>query len=163
MRIASTRFGPLEVAPEDLLEFPRGLVGFPHWRRFVWLPALLKPPFQLLQSADDPDLALVAIDPRAVEPSYVARVALQELAVIGITTPQQAEQAWVLALVTLGSDPARATANLRAPLIINPPQRLGAQVILEGCEYAIRHPLVPAAQLPQHPAGRRAVVLSAGR
>lgn len=171
MRIVSSRFGPVEVDGNTLLRFPRGLVGFPQWRRFVLMPEVLKPPFQVLQSADEPDLALVVIDPRAVEPGYVAAVRAEALAGLGIRTQRQAEQARVLGLVTLGRDPAAATVNLRAPLVINPHLRLGAQVILEDDRYSIRHPLLPprlspapaAGQEASGPAAAVAVVPAAGR
>lgn len=144
MQIRSTRFGVVEVDAERILTFPRGLVGFSRFTRFALLPHGDGSPFWILHSADDPDLAFVVMDPREVDPGYVARVAAAELADIGVQTAEDAEAAVVLAIVTIPADPRRATANLRAPLIINPASRRGVQVILEGSPYAIRHPLFPA-------------------
>ena len=157
--ILQTRwFGPIEVDAGAILHFPRGLIGFPHWNRFVLLPHDPGSPFGFMQSADDPDLALTVIDPREVEPSYVARVRASELSEIGLNTPQQAEQAVVLAVVTIPRDVRRATANLLAPLIINPASRQGVQVVLEGSPYSVRCPLFPHGDRPPRPGSRLALV-----
>ncbi|MEQ1665545.1 MAG: flagellar assembly protein FliW, partial [Bdellovibrionales bacterium] len=37
MKIQTTRFGEVNVTPEDTLEFAEGLLGFGHLRRFVLL------------------------------------------------------------------------------------------------------------------------------
>lgn len=162
MVIRTRRFGSIEVDPGAVIHFPRGLVGFPRWNRFVLLPHGPDSPFGFLQSVDEPDLALTVIDPREVEPGYVARVRASELAEIGLDSPQQAEQAVVLAVVTIPRDVRRATANLLAPLIINPANRQGVQVVLEGSPYSVRCPLFPHAEQPPRPGSRVALVGSGG-
>lgn len=143
MKIATTRFGDIAIDPDRIVTFPRGFVGFPAWRRFVLLPHRDASPFWILQSVDEPDLAFVVIDPRDALPDYVARVPAAHLADVGIESDEDVERAVVLALVTLRGDPPTATANLKAPLVINPSRRLGVQVILDGSAYAIRHPILP--------------------
>lgn len=141
MEIETARFGVIDIDPGRIITFPRGFVGFPQWQRFVLLPHRADSPFWILQSVDDPALAFVVMDPREAVPDYVARVPAAQLADVGIETDDEAERAVVLALVTLRGDPAGATANLKAPLVINPARRLGIQVILDGSPYAIRHPI----------------------
>ena len=163
MLIQTSRFGPIEVEPGVILQFPRGLIGFPHWNRFVLLPHGPESPFGFLQSVDDPDLALTVIDPRQVEPGYLARVRAAEVAEIGLNTPEQADQAVVLAVVTIPRDVRRATVNLLAPLIINPANRQGVQVVLEGSSYSVRYPLFPHSEQPPRPGSRLALVGSPGQ
>ncbi|MBE3598858.1 MAG: flagellar assembly protein FliW [Limnochordaceae bacterium] len=145
MELNTTRFGVIEVDPARIITFPRGFIGFPSWRRFVLLPHGTggDSPFWVLQSAEDPDLAFVVVDPRHVYPGYVARVPASHLAEIGIDGLNDVDRAVVLALVTLRPGTREATANLKAPLVINPSTRQGLQVILDGAEYAIRHPIFP--------------------
>ncbi len=165
MRIQTTRFGPVEVDGSRVLHFSRGLVGFSRHRRYVLLPHADRSPFWILQSVDDPDLAFVVMDPRDIEPSYVAAVPADELTGIGISTPEEAQGAVVLVIIRIPRDPREATANLRAPLVINPANGMGVQVILEKSPYGIRHPIFPAARAaPEHneaaPAGRLTVTRS---
>ncbi|HEY8486699.1 MAG TPA: flagellar assembly protein FliW [Limnochordales bacterium] len=142
MLVRSSRFGTLEVDGQQAIHFPRGFVGFPEWRSFVVLPHAPDSPFAILQSLDDPDLALTVVDPRVVQPDYVARVPASELACIGLREPQQLQQAVVLAVVTIPKgDVRQATVNLLAPLVINPVTRQALQVVLEGHGYSVRHPL----------------------
>jgi len=144
VEIETARFGVIDIDPDRIITFPKGFIGFPDWRRFVLLPHRHDSPFWILQSVDDPALAFVVMDPREVVPDYVARVPAAQLADVGIADHQDVERAVVLALVTLRADPPGTTANLKAPLIINPSRRLGIQVILDGSPYAIRHPIASA-------------------
>ena len=143
VEIETTRFGVIDVDPARIITFPRGFIGFPDWKRFVLLPHREDSPFWFLQSVDEPALALVVMDPREIVPDYVARVPAGQLTDVAIESEEDVERAVVLALVTLRGGPSGATANLKAPLIVNPIRRLGIQVILEGSPYAIRHPIVP--------------------
>lgn len=150
MQLQTSRFGTLEVGPDHIITFPKGFVGFPDWRHFALLP---HGDVWVLQSADDPDLAFIAVDPRRVMPEYVARVPAPFLADLDIKSSQEAAEATVLALVTVRRGNAEATVNLRAPLVIHATRRLGAQVILDDAAYSIRHPLGRAPS-PLEPAGR---------
>mgnify|MGYP001591454758 CR=1 FL=1 len=54
MEILTTRFGPIQVEPRNRVEFPKGLVGVPHLKRFVLLNDPLTPRLTWLQSTRDP-------------------------------------------------------------------------------------------------------------
>src|SRR5579875_2313286 len=65
----STRFGRLEIAPEQLLHFPLGLIGIPGTAYALVLPregAL----FSWLQSLHDPGFALPVVDPLLPYPDF---------------------------------------------------------------------------------------------
>ncbi len=61
--IESTRFGPLQVEPENVLEFPHGLIGL-GGRHYTLLDRNPGSGFLWLHSLDDPALALPVVDPR---------------------------------------------------------------------------------------------------
>jgi flagellar assembly factor FliW len=47
-------------------------------------------------------------------------------------------------ILVVPEDPSRITANLRAPLVIHTVTRTGVQLVLEGDQYPVRAPLLPA-------------------
>ncbi len=133
MQVDTKFWGALELPETSLITFTREILGFPRHRRFVLLPAGGTHPFLYLQSADDPHLAFVTIDPKLVMPSY--RVPEDEAAEYG-----QPDEWAVLALCTIPPERQDATVNLRSPLVINRATRQGGQVVL-SLPYSFRHPL----------------------
>ena len=122
MEITTTRFGNLEVDPSDIITFERGILGFEHLRDYILLNFDGKSPFSYLQSAEDPDLAFVVLDPTAVWPDYRVKLAQEEVADLGIESDAEAA---VLAIVTVPSEVRLMTANLQGPLVINPQDQEG--------------------------------------
>ena len=145
MKLSSNRFGDLEVAEEALLTFPSGLVGFPSHRRYVVVEVGDSSEYQWLQSADEPSLAFVLLDLQALDTDYQVEIPddnLQELDV------QSTDTLSLLAVVTIPNDaPERASANLRAPIVVNQRTRKGKQLILHE-SIPIRFPLIPE-QIPE--------------
>ncbi len=128
MTIQTGRFGELEISEDTLLTFPSGLVGFPMIQQFVVLDVAEDCHYQWLQAIKEPNLALVIIDVHLIDPEFHAQVSDEGLAELGIT---QTDPVLILAVVTIPSGkPEEATANLRAPLVVNLRTRKGKQVIL---------------------------------
>lgn len=150
MRLDTTRFGVLEVKEDDLIEFPAGIPGFPDMRKYVLIENSEGRIFHIMQSVDDPALAFVLIDPALFVADYKAEVATDEVAELQIGPD---DEAVVLAIVTVPRDnPAAMTANLQAPIVLNPRTRLGRQVVLADSPYGIRHPLLAEAAEGEAPA-----------
>lgn len=145
MASIDTRFGPLALDPDRLIDMRDGLLGFSDRRRFalVDLPDA-NVPFKLLQSVDDLDLAflVVPIDPDdgAIDSVDLRQAATTlgfdwaALAMLGIVTVRQDDQG------------VHFTVNLRAPLLIDTVRREGVQHVLAKDAYSIRHPLPLSAQ-----------------
>ncbi len=124
-------WGTVEVPDDRVVTLTEPLLGFPEQRRFVLLPAGPTSPFIYLQSADDPTLAFVAIDPLVLVPDY--EVPPAEAAAYG--SPDE----WaVLVLCTITA--SERSANLRSPLVINRRTREGGQVVL-SLPYPFQHAL----------------------
>lgn len=140
MKLYSNRFGNLDVAEEALLTFPSGLVGFPSHRRFVVLEVGDSSEYQWLQCADEPSLAFILVHLHALDIDCQVEIPddhLQELEV------QSTDSLSLLAVVTIPTDaPDRASANLRAPIVVNHRTRKGKQLILHE-SIPIRFPLIP--------------------
>jgi len=52
--------------------------------------------------------------------------------------------ALVLLVVTLGGSMADCTANLMAPIVLNPHKRIAAQIVLDNPDFSVRVPLSAA-------------------
>jgi len=93
-----------------------------------------------LRSLDDPELRFVVVPPGLFFPDYAPE--------INDTTARQlraetADDLVALVVVTLGEGLSDATANLLAPVLVNPDKRLAAQVVLDDASLPLRTPLVP--------------------
>ena len=143
MRIYTSRFGEIEVADDTLLAFPSGLVGFPAVQQFVVLDVADDCQYQWLQSINEPDLALVIVDVHFLDSEFKAEISDEGLAELNIT---QTDPVLMMAVVTIPSgQPEQATANLRAPLVVNLRTRKGKQLILHE-SIPLRFPLLPEAE-----------------
>lgn len=85
-------------------------------------------------------MAFVLMDPLLLIPDYVLNIPPEDRALLAIEASGNGVQAW--AVVTIGrQEPPEITANLLAPLVVNPGARLGKQIVLLDSPYAIRHPV----------------------
>ncbi|MEJ5377188.1 MAG: flagellar assembly protein FliW [bacterium] len=143
MIFETTRFGTIEVDEAKAVCFQEGLPGFPEARRFVLLQHSPESPFHWLQSMDDPALAFVVMDPLLLDENYLNAIPKESLAELNL---EEAQGAAVLVIVNIQRANQSITANLMAPLVINPENRMGKQVILLGSGYEIRHTIMPEPQ-----------------
>ena len=135
--IESTRFGTLEIAPEDVIEFPNGLIGL-GGTQFTIVEAGSGGAFSWLHSIDDPSLALPIANPWHFFGEYAVDLSDEDSAPI---TADPADVAvWVT--VRAGAELADFHANLRAPILVADGQ--GHQVINESGDAPVRAQLFPA-------------------
>ena len=135
--IESTRFGTLEIASEDVIEFPNGLIGL-GGNQFTIVEAGNGGAFSWLHSIDDPSLALPIANPWHFFADYVVDLSDADSARI---TEDPANVA-VYVTVRAGAELADFFANLRAPILVADGQ--GHQVINESGDAPVRAQLFPA-------------------
>lgn len=128
-------------ADTDLVSFPYGLPGFETCRAFAVFAAEAAP-FQWLTAVDGPEASFLTVDPRRVLPDYRYALTPHDLDRLGARA--DSPLLW-LAIVCLEADGA-VSANLRAPIVINPETMKGLQVMPQDCLYPLRHVIVPAAE-----------------
>lgn len=131
-----------EVAPElarDVVRFPNGLPGFEACRGFVLMASDSLGPLQCLKAVEGPAASFLVIDPRRVLPEYRCELSAADMHRLGVNGADDT-LLW-LVLVTIELD-GTITANLRAPVVINPARMLGQQVVPYQCVYPIRHVIV---------------------
>jgi len=140
VQIETSRFGTLTVDEQEVLSLPEGMIGFPGLTRFILFRHKEGAPFLWLQSLEAGDLAFVLMDPLLLAPEYELNINPEDTVSLGIETPNCDIQAW--AVVNIGRQEAlEITANLLAPLVVNPRTKLAKQIVLLGSPYAIRHPV----------------------
>jgi flagellar assembly factor FliW len=135
--IESTRFGTLEIASEDVIEFPNGLIGL-GGNQFTIVEAGNGGAFSWLHSIDDPSLALPIANPWHFFAEYL--VDLSDADSAPITAEPGDVAVWVT--VRAGAELADFHANLRAPILIADGK--GHQVINESADAPVRAALFPS-------------------
>ena len=147
MQIETTRFGALDVEEWKVITFPDGLPGFEGHRLFTVVPhhtvdGAKGSPFVWLQSLEDGELAFLAMEPHQTFPDYAPRVPRAEMEALALTEEGARPHLYALLTVPPG-DPSSITANLMAPVVVNPRARLAKQVVLNTDHYGLRHRLLP--------------------
>ncbi|MEM7623295.1 MAG: flagellar assembly protein FliW [Planctomycetota bacterium] len=137
MEVRTTRFGVVEIAEDRVIEFPKGVLGFPEHRRYCLLQPGDDACFFWLQSLDDPDLAFVVTDPTLFVKEYSVPLREEQLAELGLSGLDGAQ---VFVIVNKIED--RLTGNLQGPLVVNTAGRVGEQVVLAEKRWTTRETLM---------------------
>jgi len=127
MELHTTRFGSVDIEPDDILHFPGGMLGLEGCRHWVLLADAQNDALGWLQCASRADVALAVVSPRRFVAGYQARVARCEIAPLGLEETKDAR-----VLVIVSKNDHAITLNLKAPLVINLSERLGCQVVTSG-------------------------------
>jgi flagellar assembly factor FliW len=97
-------------------------------------------PFFWLQSADDPELAFIVMNPQLVMPDYAVHLAKEDRQALQV---KGEDPLVIYGLVTIPrGNPADMTINLLGPLVINSAAGVGRQVVMSGSDYSHRHPVL---------------------
>jgi len=131
MQVNTHLFGNLEVAPDKVITFPAGLVGFEAARRFTLVHESDsgEQASYTLQSLDQSTLAFQIIDATAVGINY--EIALSDAESAALQSPAPEDVAVMLLLFKQQPGTQGIGANVRAPLLINTRTRVGLQKIIE--------------------------------
>ena len=142
MLVQSTRFGELEVAEEQIMDFPEGLLGFPDEKKFALMEYKPESPFYILQSMADPDLTFLMINPFAFFNDYDFHMDDALMAEIGVTADNPPT---VFNIATVRDKIQNMTVNLAGPVLVNIRDRKAAQWVIEKTQFPTRYPLFPVA------------------
>jgi flagellar assembly factor FliW len=136
--IKTANFGELHVPEDKVIRFQEGIPGFPAVREFALLEFDEVKPFQYLQSLGDPPVALLIVNPFLFASEYRFDLSARDMEDLQAASPNEVS---VFAVATIPSNPAEATINLMAPVLINAKAKCGKQVILIDADHSVRHPL----------------------
>ena len=137
MKINSSRFGEIEVDDQRVMTFPKGLLGFPDYQRFVLIEAGQDSYFWWLQSVDKADLAFIVTDPTLFIPTYKVPVKAEQISGLELSSVDDAQ-----VLVIVNKRGETLTGNLQGPLVVNVKNCVGEQLVLSDRRFTTRVPLV---------------------
>ena len=132
MKWHNMQFGEFEYAPEHILAFPDGLIGFEQFKKYILINDEDSQPFLWLVSLEDPGVSFPLIDPMSVLSDYA--------------TSQPDQDSTVLVVASLREKIEQSTVNLRSPIVIKNATQVGHQIVLENNAYPFQQPLFVSAQ-----------------
>lgn len=138
MTIQTTRFGQVEITQDDLIEFREGVLGFAGLHKFVLLDDPTDEVFAWLQSCERPEIAFPILEPEFFSNNYKFNLTKSDMEALQIKSLDRVK---VFCIVTIPEDPTQMTANLKAPILINIPERIARQCVLQDNNLAIREPI----------------------
>jgi flagellar assembly factor FliW len=144
----SVRFGAVEISPEDVIEFPLGLIGL-GGSLYTLLDRNPGSGFLWLHSLDNPALALPVVKPHRFFSSFSLELAAEDRERTGIEDFSGGE---LYVTVRAAPNPLDITANLRAPLVVIDGR--GYQVFNAAPDSPLQAPLfvLPAEESSAQPA-----------
>jgi flagellar assembly factor FliW len=144
VKVATKAYGLIDVDERQKIIFPQGLFGFETLKDYLLLDAE-RQPFYWLQSTDVAQVAFVLVNPFLFRPDYEVNISNEELAEIGIYSP---EKALIFSIVTIPPDGSAMTANLQGPLVISRDTRTGKQAVLSDSRWKTKHDIMAELSSP---------------
>lgn len=139
MEVQTRQFGTIEVNESDILQIPKGLLGFEGMENFVLIETPDCLPFRWLQCIDAPELAFVVVSPVVFFPDYRVAVHAKEVADIEVSHPSDVE---IFVIVTIPERLEDMTANLQGPILVNKRNNRVKQLVLTDSAYSVAHSIV---------------------
>ncbi|AIQ55155.1 flagellar assembly protein FliW [Paenibacillus sp. FSL R7-0331] len=136
MIIETLSMGRLEVNEEQLYHFPKGIPGFEEETDFA-LIGLEETPFWVLQSLKEQELSFLLADPFNFYPGYEFELPDEEAEELQIQS-----EVIIRSMITLKGEIEQSTINLLAPLVFNPNERTGKQIVIHSGPYHTKHILL---------------------
>ncbi|WP_027400149.1 flagellar assembly protein FliW [Anaerovorax odorimutans] len=140
MNIDTKYFGNIEIDEDEKLIFPNGLFGFENNKSFFILAFDDSDKDILcLQSADEPYLAFVIINPYSIVSTYEPVLSKYDLK--DLKADNNISLIYY-SLAVVHDEFKNTTINLKCPIVLNVEKKLAKQVILEDSTYSLRHPIM---------------------
>lgn len=138
-RIDTIHFGGIDFSEQEIIHFPKGIPGFEELTRFLLIQGEDYQPFKFLQSVEDPAISFPLLSPRMIRSDYHFALSDQQRSDLEL---EQSKEALIYCIVTVAEDPARTTANLFSPVVINSEKRKAAQLMLLESNYPVDEPVL---------------------
>ena len=141
-KIATTRFGEIDIGENETIHMPHGMLGFTETRKFVILHHKQDSPFCWFQSIEDPSLAFVITNPTLFEPDYDIEVGhiLKDMS-WDEDLAENDLKLYVVVTIPEGT-PEKMSANLIGPVLINTKAQQAVQMVISNSPYSHKHPLM---------------------
>lgn len=136
MHIKTKFFGEIEISSEQLWHFPKGIPGFEAERKFALLPIEGNSMFQVLQSVNDIDIALIVANPYTIVEDYSFDIDDPTIELLDI---KQENDIFILGVLSLKDPLETSTINLQAPIVFHTTKKTAKQMIINDNKFVVRH------------------------
>lgn len=136
VKIKTTRFGELEVNPNDIITFSDGLLGFENLKKYFVVDPGDSTLILWLQSTEDEKIAFPIIEPKIFKPDYIAKLLPADLNGLELETLNTAK---LYAILTIPANVTEMSANLKAPVVVNSQKRVAKQIVLQDSKLSVKH------------------------
>lgn len=136
VKIKTTRFGELEVNPNDIITFSEGLLGFENLKKYFVVDPGDSTLILWLQSTEDEKVAFPVIEPKIFKPDYIAKLLPADLNGLDLETLQTAK---LYSILTIPANVTEMSANLKAPIVINSAKKVAKQIVLQDSKLSVKH------------------------
>ncbi len=138
MIIKTKDYGMVSIDQNDIINFKEGIFAFEDVAQFVILKKDGNSPIMRLQAVEAEDPRFVILDPYVVMSDYCPNVTQDTLYKLGA---KDISELRFFVIAVIPKNIHQTTVNLRSPVVINFDTQLGLQVILDDCDYPLRHPI----------------------
>ena len=139
MVVKTKFFGELEISEKDIIIFDEGLPGFQDMHRYAVINDEDNPYISYLQSLEKSNICFIMIPPVFALKDYDIEISDSTVKKLGIEKPEDVK---LYAILTIPGSFKDATANLKAPIVVNVNNNKAVQEILDDERYGIRHRIV---------------------
>jgi flagellar assembly factor FliW len=136
VKVKTTRFGELEVNPNDIVTFSEGLLGFENLKKYFVVDPGDSTLILWLQSIEDEKVAFPIIEPKIFKPDYIAKLLPADLNGLELENLQTAK---LYSILTIPANVTEMSANLKAPVVINSNKKVGKQIVLQDSKLSVKH------------------------
>lgn len=144
MIIKSNQLGEIKIDETRVISFSNGIPGFENDREYAIFPIEGEGPFYYMHAVKNPDLCLVLAVPFIFFPDYELELSPESLDILEIEDGDQ--KLAIFSVLNIPADFKDATANLLAPIIVNPATKKGLQYVAGNSHYQTKHRIFPRQQ-----------------
>lgn len=136
MKVNTTRFGELQVNNEDIITFSEGLLGFEALSKFFVVDPGDSTLILWLQAIEDSSIAFPIIEPKIFKPDYIAKLLPGDMNSVQLENIAHAK---IYSILTIPSEIATMSANLKAPIVINNEKKIARQIVLQDNKLSVKY------------------------
>lgn len=138
MKIKTTRFGEIEVADENIVNFRDGMIGFSKLKRYFLVESQSMPLIIWMQSVDAPEVAFPLVEPWFFKKDYKPNLTEADRAALGLDAGDRTK---LFVVLTIPEDMTKMTANMKAPVVVDIEKGSATQLVLQEKAYEVRTPV----------------------
>lgn len=138
MKINTRVFGEIEIDNDKIITLHNGAIGYPELTQFYLIyneEGETNDGIKWMQSIENPEFALMVVDPLIAMQEYNPAIKSEMLDTIG---EYKEDETLVLVTVTAPKEIAEISINLKAPFVINTTTKEGVQIIVENADYPVK-------------------------